>query len=136
MEQQKDTTIQPVPMEAAPPAKTNWRLIVALQFCVLLFSVSSVLMKLAAMHPRLSLPWLGLYFGAICIIGLYALAWQQFLKRIPLTTAYANRAMTMLWSMMFGVLVFHEKITWNMLVGVAVIGFGVYLVVTGDTQDG
>lgn len=118
-----------------PEKKASWKLVAALQACVLLFSISSVLMKLAAQHPRLSFPWIALYFGALCLIGLYALAWQQFLKRVPLTTAYANRAMTMLWSMVFGVLVFHEAVTWNMLVGVAVIGFGVYLVITGDGQN-
>ena len=112
--------------------KTDWKLIAALQLSVLLFSVSSVLMKLAAAHPMLSWPWLGLYFGALCIIGVYALLWQQFLKRVPLTTAYANRAMSMLWSMVFGVLIFGERVTWNMLFGAAVIAFGVYLVVTGD----
>ena len=116
--------------------KASWKLILALQACVLLFAASSVLMKLAAQNPRFSFPWFALYFGALCIIGLYALAWQQFLKRVPLTTAYANRAMTMLWSMVFGVLVFGEKITWNMLAGVAIIGVGVYLVITGDERHG
>lgn len=116
------------------PKRASAKLIVALQACVLLFSVSSVLMKLAAQHPRLSWPWILLYMGALLIIGVYALAWQQFLKRVPLTTAYANRAMSMLWSMLFGVLIFNETITWNMLLGVFVIAFGIYLVVTGDEQ--
>lgn len=114
--------------------RTDWRLIAALQASVLIFSASSVLMKLAAAYPMLSWPWIGLYFGALCIIGVYAILWQQFLKRVPLTTAYANRAMSMLWSMLFGVLIFHETVTWNMLAGVAVIALGIYLVVTGDEQ--
>lgn len=114
--------------------RTDWKLIAALQLSVLLFSASSVLMKLAARHAMLSWPWIGLYFGALCIIGAYALVWQQFLKRVPLTTAYANRAMSMLWSMLFGVVIFHEAVTWNMIAGVVVIGFGIYLVVTGDEQ--
>ena len=118
------------------PKRASLRLILALQACVLLFSISSVLMKLAAQNPRFSWPWILLYMGALFIIGVYALAWQQFLKRVPLTTAYANRAMTMLWSMVFGVLVFKERVTWNMLLGVAVIGVGVYFVITGDEADG
>ena len=114
--------------------RTDWKLIAALQASVMIFSLSSVLMKLAAAHPMLSWPWIGLYFAALCIIGVYAILWQQFLKRVPLTTAYANRAMSMLWSMLFGVLIFNETITWNMLLGVFVIAFGIYLVVTGDEQ--
>ncbi len=114
--------------------RTDWKLIAALQLSVLLFSASSVLMKLAAQHAMLSWPWIGLYFGALCIIGAYALVWQQFLKRVPLTTAYANRAMSMLWSMLFGVAIFREAVTWNMIAGVVVIAFGIYLVVTGDGE--
>ena len=115
-----------------PKRRASLKLILLLQACVLLFSTSSVLMKLASGYPMLTWPWLGLYAGALFIIGAYALAWQQFLTRIPLTTAYANRAMTMFWSMLFGVLIFGERVTWNMLAGVAVIVAGIYLVVTGD----
>ena len=114
--------------------KAGWKRIAGLQLAVLIFSGSSVLMKLAAQHPMLSWPWVWLYLGALFIIGVYALAWQQFLKRIPLTTAYANRAMSMLWSMLFGALIFHETVRWNMVAGALVIGVGVYLVVTGDGQ--
>ncbi|MEG1524165.1 MAG: EamA family transporter [Clostridia bacterium] len=114
--------------------KANWKLIALLQLCVLVFSCSSVLEKLASQHPILSWAWIGLYGGALVIIALYALAWQQFLKRVPLTTAYANRAMTMLWSMLFGMLIFQEKVTWNMFAGVLVIAVGIYYVVTGDER--
>lgn len=117
-----------------PQKKASLKLILLLQACVLLFSVSSVLMKFASGYTPLTWPWLGLYAGALFIITAYAFAWQQFLKRIPLTTAYANRAMTMFWSMLFGVLIFGEQISWNMLAGVAVIVAGIYLVVTGDEQ--
>ncbi len=117
-----------------PQKKSNRKLVIALQACVLLFSASSVLMKLAAQHPFFSWPWIGLYAGALLITGLYAIAWQQFLSRIPLTTAYANRAMTMLWSMLFGALIFGERISWNMIAGVAVIAVGIYFVVTGDGE--
>jgi drug/metabolite transporter (DMT)-like permease len=51
---------------------------------------------------------------------------------MPLVTVYANRATAMFWSMVFGALVFHETITWNMIVGVLVIFVGIYLVVTSD----
>ena len=40
----------------------------------------------------------------------------------------------MFWSMIFGALFFHETIRWNMIVGVAVIFCGIYLVVTSDAE--
>ena len=90
--------------------------------------------KIAARHPLFSWNWILLYGLSIGIIGVYAIAWQQFLKRLPLTTAYANRSMTMLWGMVWGALLFHETISWNMILGVAVIAVGIYFVVTGDAE--
>ena len=112
----------------------SWKLIALLQLCVFLFSLSSVVQKIAARHPLFSWNWILLYGLSVGIIGVYAIAWQQFLKRLPLTTAYANRSMTMLWGMVWGALLFHETISWNMILGVAVIAAGIYFVVTGDAE--
>lgn len=125
---------QVAPETSAVSRKTSWKMILLLQAAVLVFSCSSLLMKFAAQYPILSWGWILLYGASIVVLGLYALAWQQFLKRMPLTTAYANRAMTMFWSMVFGVLIFKETLTWTMVVGVIVIGVGIYFVVTGDEQ--
>jgi drug/metabolite transporter (DMT)-like permease len=123
-----------------PPAspdkekKASLKTILLLQAAVLIFSCSSLLMKVAAQYPALSWPWILLYGASILVLGVYALCWQQFLKHMPLTTAYANRAMTMFWSMVFGALLFSEHISWNMILGVAVMGVGIYFVVTGDEE--
>lgn len=73
--------------------------------------------------------WFGLVF--VIMFG-YAVVWQQILKRMPLTVAYANKPVTLIWGIIWGRLLFGEKITWNMPVGAAVIFFGIYLVVTSD----
>ena len=91
-------------------------------------------MKLAAQHEALSWPWILLYGSSVAILGSYAVIWQQFLKRMPLVTVYANRASAMFWSMIFGFLLFHEQIRWNMIAGVLVIFLGIYLVVTSDVE--
>ena len=49
---------------------------------------------------------------------------------MPLTVAYANRAMSMLWTMVFGYFLFGETIRWNMIAGAAVIAAGILLMVT------
>ncbi len=123
---------EPLPPENAPEKRASLKLIVLLQLAVLLFSCSMLVTKFAAQNEILSWRWILLYGASVAILGVYALCWQQFLKRVPLTTAYANRAAAMFWSMVFGALVFHETITWNMIVGVAVIFVGICLVVTGD----
>lgn len=118
--------------QAAPQKRVNLRLILLLQLAILLFACSTLLTKFAAQYTILSWSWILLYGASVFLLGVYALCWQQFLKRMPLVTVYANRASAMFWSMLFGALIFRETITWNMLVGVLVIFGGIYLVVTSD----
>lgn len=114
--------------------RANWKWVLLLQLAILLFSCCTLLMKLAAQHPPLSWPWILLYGSSVVILGSYALIWQQFLKRMPLVTVYANRAAAMFWSMIFGFFLFHESIRWNMIAGVVIIFAGIYLVVTSDVE--
>ena len=115
-----------------PQKHASGKMILLLQLAILLFACCTLLMKLAAQYDTLSWNWILLYGTGVFILGSYALIWQQFLKRMPLVTVYANRATAMFWSMIFGYFLFHERITWNMIAGVAVIFVGIYLVVTSD----
>lgn len=104
-----------------------------LHISLLFSSLSGVCSKMAARHTENIFSvsfifWFGLVF--VIMFG-YALIWQQILKRMPLTVAYANRPVTLIWGIVWGALIFGEKITWNMLLGAAVIFAGIYLV-TGD----
>ena len=66
----------------------------------------------------------------IFILFLYAIIWQQILKKMPLTTAFSNKSVIVIWGMLWGALFFQERITLQMIIGGAIISFGVYLVVT------
>ena len=57
------------------------------------------------------------------------------LKRMPLTVAYANKPVTLIWGIIWGRLIFGEKITWNMLAGAAVIFLGIYLVTSRKSEN-
>ncbi len=105
---------------------------VFLHLVFLIVALGNVAAKTAGGAPVLSGRWIvfyGLFLGSM---GVYALLWQQVLKRIPLTTAFCNKAVTIVWSMLFGLLFFGEAITWRNLLGAAIVIVGVLLVVTGD----
>ena len=76
--------------------------------------------------------WFGLVF--VIMFG-YAIIWQQILKRMPLTVAYANKPVTLIWGIIWGKLIFDEKITWNMILGACIIFAGIYLVTSGDREE-
>ena len=84
-----------------------------------------------------SLPFI-FWFGLVFVIMFgYAIIWQQILKRMPLTVAYANRPVTLIWGIVWGALIFGERITWNMIAGAAVIFAGIYLVTSDNAgKDG
>jgi len=94
-----------------------------------IFSGNSIMGKLASGYPMLSLPFLCFYGAGIGFLLVYAVIWQKLLKRFELTVAYSNKPIVTLLGMVWGVVLFHEPLTWNMILGAAVILFGIWLVV-------
>ena len=101
-----------------------------LQFAMLIFSVSSICSKMAGGQELLSPEFIFWFGGLMAMMGLYALIWQQVLKKMPLMTAYANKAVVILWGILWGRLFFQEAVTVNKIAGAAVVMAGVYLMVT------
>ena len=95
----------------------------------LIYSLSLVSARFAADHPLISFTAMALYGFAFLLLGIFAVIWQQVLKQMPLTTAYANRAITIFYAMIWGALLFSEKVSWNMILGSIIIVCGVVLVV-------
>ena len=95
-----------------------------------IYSLSLVAAKLAGDYPVVSINAASLYFLAFIFLGAFAIVWQQVLKRLPLTTAYANRAITILFGMVFGAALFAERISWNMILGAVIVVCGIALMVT------
>ena len=106
--------------------------IIGLHLAIFLYSTTGIFTKMASCTPFLSVRFVLFYGAVILLMLIYAILWQQFLKIMPLNTAYANRSVSTVWTMLFGALLFHERITWTMILGAAIIIVGVCLVVTAD----
>ena len=108
--------------------KISPKLILALQLVVMLYTLSSVAAKMASGQAFLSLPII-VYNGVeILILGFYAIAWQQIIKRCDLSVAYANRSMAILWSLVWTVIFFHEALTVKNIIGVLIVFAGTMIV--------
>ncbi len=116
--------------------KTDPRVFLALHLLLLLFAFTTVLSKLAAGEDFLSLRFCLFFGGEFALLGIYALGWQQILKRLPLTVAYANKAVTLVWSLVFGALLFHEQVQPKQVIGCALAVAGVVLFVKADGEEG
>ncbi len=106
--------------------------LINLNILLLVYSLSSVCSKFASKHEFLSPKFIFWYAMVVLILGVYAVVWQQIIKHLPLNTAYANKAVTIVWGILWGILFFKEVVTWNMIVGAVVVIFGVVLVVLAD----
>ena len=75
--------------------------ILLLQSAVVVYSLSTVAANLASKYEFLSSRYI-LFFGLeFVILAAYALIWQQMIKRFQLSVAYANKALTLMWSMLW-----------------------------------
>jgi multidrug transporter EmrE-like cation transporter len=104
----------------------------SLHLTVMLYAFSSILAKMASQYSLLSLPFLAYLALELLVLMIYAYFWQQTLKRLSSSTAYANRAIAIVWTFVAGILFFHETFRWNNLLGIALILWGVRLVVLED----
>lgn len=111
------------------------KVLIALQVLLMVYSASGILSKLAAGQPFLSWQFVLCYAGILGLLGVYAIGWQQIIKRLPLTTAYANRAVAVIWGLVWGGLLFGESATPLELVGAAFVIAGVVLFAKADGKD-
>ncbi len=112
--------------------KTKIKYLIALHIELLILSLSGVCSKMAAQNQFLSTWWLFWYALVILNLGVYAIVWQQIIKYLPLTTAYANKAIGIVWGILWGIVIFGEQLKWNMIVGAVIVIIGVIVVVKSD----
>lgn len=99
------------------------------------YAGSSVCSKLAARQPFLSAAFILLYGLMLAALVVYAVGWQQVIKHLPLTTAYANKAVTVVWGILLGLAVFGEAVTLRQVIGAAIIICGIVLFVRADNES-
>lgn len=106
--------------------------IILLQIIFLLYSFGGYFAKTAAMQEFLSVKFIVSYMIFFLILGLYAIFWQQIIKTVPLTTAYANKVVTVIWGVVWGAVFFGEKITVGKLIGTVFIVAGIVVYAMAD----
>ena len=103
-----------------------------LHLLLIIYSLSGVLSKLAARVEFLSWEFCLLYLGILAILGIYAIGWQQILKRMNLTSAFSNKAITIVWGIIWGALFFMEPVTPMKVIGAVLIVVGIVLFSNAD----
>ena len=90
--------------------------LILLPLAVLIYTCAGIVGKYASNYPLFSIPFLACYCGEVIILGIYAII--------------------LLWALLFAVLLFHEKVTANNIIGVIVVMIGIFFVNSGNNQTG
>ena len=98
-----------------------------LHIILIIYSFSGICSKKAALESFLSFDFLLYYLLVFLILVIYALGWQQIIKVLPLSTAFANKAITVVWGLVWGKILFNENITAGKLIGIGFIVAGIVL---------
>lgn len=106
--------------------------ILILQAIILIYTLSTVAAKFASGEEFLSFNFILFYGIEIFILGVYAILWQQIIKKFEISVAYANRAMALLWSIVWALVFFNEKITIYNVIGVIIVIIGTIIVNSDD----
>lgn len=102
--------------------------IILLQLIVIIYTINSIIGKLSAGEEFMSMRFILFYVAEVGVLGIYALLWQQMIKRFDLSIAYANRAMALIWSAVWAVVIFHESLSIKNIIGILLVIAGTVVV--------
>ena len=112
--------------------KNNLKQILLLQLVVVIYTCSGIMAKFASMQETVIM-MLFYFFLDLCFLGLYAIFWQQMIKKMPLSVAYLNRAISLAWSALWAIIIFKEDMTARKLLAIIFVTIGIIIV---NSEDG
>lgn len=92
-----------------------------------IYSLVSLFTKSASTHLFLSWPYLLFVAAAVLVLGVFAILWQQIIKRIPISDAYMFKGTSLIFVLLLSHLFFGETITLTNCIGAVIIIAGIAL---------
>lgn len=106
-----------------------------LHMILVMYSLCGVFAKFAGTQEFGS-AYFFIYYGIeLLILLLYTIFWQQIIKILPLTLMFANKSITIIWGIVFGMVVFNEKLTWSKIIGSVLIILGIIFYTTCNDSE-
>jgi len=100
---------------------------VALIGTFFIYSSSGVFSKLASQQEPLSLKYFTYLSCVIAVLGIYAILWQQIIKRMHISKAYMFKGLTAMFGLLLAHFFFGEIITLKNAIGAVVTICGITL---------
>ena len=106
-----------------------------LQLISLLYSVNNIFSKLASNETFMSFRYILFMSLMVCVLGLYAIVWQQILKKVNLSVAFASKGTTILWTILIGYILFNESVSYMQIIGALIVIIGIIVIASGEKTN-
>lgn len=113
---------------------TNKLIYILLLFNSIIYALVSIFTKYSSKQVFLSLEYFIGLIGAVILLLLYALLWQQIIKRMPISDAYMFKGTSIVFVLLLSAWLFEEIITWQNIVGSIIIILGIALFAKADKE--
>lgn len=112
--------------------KIDKRGFIYIQIAIILYSLVSVFSKLASIELKssgiFSIRFMLTVFTMFVILAIYALFWQNILKKVDLSLAYMNKGTVLFWTSIWSFIIFKEAINIKNILGVIIIFLGIIMI--------
>lgn len=108
--------------------RSNKKSFLQLQLAFVIYSLTSIISKKASEFKLLSVAFVVLYLLELLVMFVYAFIWQKILKKYDLVIAYSCKGITIIWTMIWAILLFKESITINNIVGAMIVIIGIVVI--------
>ncbi len=115
-------------MEEKLKKKVTIKDIIILQIIIAVYTLSTVFAKFASGEEFLTFKFVMFYGLEMLILGVYAIVWQQLIKKFDISVAYANKAMGLFWAIIWSIIIFKDTITLKNVIGVIIVIIGTIIV--------
>lgn len=100
----------------------------------LLYAIVLILNRMASIYAPLSLGYILLLSISVVVLAIYALSWQQIIKKMPISNAYMFKGTSIVFVLLLSAVFFDEVITWQNIVGSIIIILGIALFAKADKE--
>ncbi len=111
----------------------SWGPYAAAVVSIALSSAAQILLKMVMRHQVLSLRLMlqPLFYAGFLAYGLSAILWLHVLAKLPLVVAYPMVSLNFVLVALGGAWILHERVSWNMVVGLGLIIGGIAIITRG-----
>ena len=102
---------------------------------IAIYSTVGILTRCASMHPFLSWQYILYVIGAVGVMGVYAIMWQQIIQRMDISLAYMFKGLGVVFALIICHYVFGEVITMKNIIGASIIILGVTMFAWADNKE-